>query len=216
MLLPMPPDAGIAKGGAPLTLTSLIDCSAPGGADDLAGLWGEIAVNPTLRAEHLRHDRTHHATIAQAAARLVGRELPEAEDKTLATARIALRDGIWLEFSIAPEEMSRDRDRAVVEALLQGAGRRAGQGMKTAIGRIRKSTAFPRPEGPRRSWTRSGIHDLDQRLPRRARSARHGRGWALPGCFGHRPLDGAGPSRGLGDGRGHLQVLGFIPFPVRR
>lgn len=42
-----------------------------------------------------------------------------------------------------------------------------------------------------------------------------GKGWALAGCFGHRPLDGAGPSRSLGDGRGRLQVLGFIPFPVR-
>ena len=87
-------------------------------------LWGEIAVNPTLRAEHLRHDRTHHATIAQAAARPVGRDLPEAEEETPATARIALLDGIWREFLIAPEEMC--RSRAVVEALLQGAGRRAG------------------------------------------------------------------------------------------
>ena len=48
------------------------------------------------------------------------------EDETLATTLIALLDGIWLEFSITPREMSRGRARAVVEALLQGAGRRAG------------------------------------------------------------------------------------------
>jgi hypothetical protein len=50
--------------------------------------------------------------------------LTEAEDKTLATALLALADGIQPEFLIAPEEMS--RDRAAVEALLQGAGQRAG------------------------------------------------------------------------------------------
>jgi hypothetical protein len=47
--------------------------------------------------------------------------LPDASDETLATALIALLDGIWLEFSIAPEEMSRTKARAAIEALLQGA-----------------------------------------------------------------------------------------------
>jgi len=50
--------------------------------------------------------------------------LPGAADETLATALIALLEGIWLEFSIAPKDMT--RDRAVVEALLQWAGQRAG------------------------------------------------------------------------------------------
>jgi hypothetical protein len=52
--------------------------------------------------------------------------LTEAEDKTLATVLLALADGIRPEFLIAPEEMSRDRDSAVVVALMQGAGQRAG------------------------------------------------------------------------------------------
>ena len=50
--------------------------------------------------------------------------VPGAEDETLATTLNALPEGIWLEFLIAPEEMT--RARAVVEALFQGAGRRAG------------------------------------------------------------------------------------------
>jgi TetR/AcrR family transcriptional regulator, transcriptional repressor of bet genes len=121
----------IAKGEAPLTLTGLIDellsdrQLRPEGLTIWLALWGEIAVNPTLRAEHLRHYRTYHAILAQAAARQFGRQTPDAGDETLATALIALLDGIWLEFSIAPEEMSRDRARAAVEALLQGAARTA-------------------------------------------------------------------------------------------
>jgi hypothetical protein len=128
---PCPPDAGHrqGRGTADPDLPDRRIAQHPEGLTIWLALWGEIAVNPTLSAEHLRHDRTHHAPIAQAAARPVGRDLPEAEDKTLATARIALLDGIWLEFLIAPEKMSRARARAAVEALVQGAGRRAGTGM---------------------------------------------------------------------------------------
>lgn len=121
----------IAKGDAPLTLTELIDellsdrQLRPEGLTIWLALWGEIAVNPTLRAEHLRHYQSYHAAIASAAACQFGRKKPDTGDETLATALIALLDGIWLEFSIAPEEMSRDRARAAVEALLQGAARAA-------------------------------------------------------------------------------------------
>lgn len=84
-------------------------------------LWGEIAVNPVLQAEHLRHYRTYRAAIASAAARHFGRGTPDATDETLAAALIALLDGIWLESCIAPLEMDLGRARAAVEVLLKGA-----------------------------------------------------------------------------------------------
>ena len=117
----------------PLTLTELIEDLLsdrhlrPEGLTIWLALWGEIAVNPVLRAEHLRHYRNYHAAIAHAAARHFGRDTPDATDDTLATALIALLDGIWLEFCIAPAEMGRERARAAIEVLLQGAaGPKAG------------------------------------------------------------------------------------------
>lgn len=120
----------IAEDKAPLTLTGLIDellsdrQLRPEGLTIWLSLWGEIAVNPVLRAEHLRLYRIYHAAIAGATARHFGRDRPEIADDTLATALIALLDGIWLESAIAPSEMGPDRARAAVEALLTGAGPR--------------------------------------------------------------------------------------------
>jgi TetR/AcrR family transcriptional repressor of bet genes len=118
----------VAQDGSPLSLTELIEellGDSHLSTEDMTiwlALWGEIAINPVLRAEHLRHYRTYRAAIAQATARHFGRDRPDATDDTLATALIALLDGIWLESSIAPSEMSRERARAAVQVLLQGAG----------------------------------------------------------------------------------------------
>ena len=119
----------VAQDGSPLSLTELIEellGDSHLSTEDMTiwlALWGEIAINPVLRAEHLRHYRTYRAAIAQATARHFGRDRPDATDDTVATALIALLDGIWLESSIAPSEMSRDRARAAVEVLLRGAVR---------------------------------------------------------------------------------------------
>jgi AcrR family transcriptional regulator len=119
----------VAQDGSPLSLTELIEellGDSHLSTEDMTiwlALWGEIAINPVLRAEHLRHYRTYRAAIAQATARHFGRDRPDATDDTLAIALIALLDGIWLESSIAPSEMSRDRARAAVEVLLRGAVR---------------------------------------------------------------------------------------------
>lgn len=114
-----------AEGGTPLPLPDLIDellserQLRPDGLNIWLALWGEIAVNPTLRAEHLRHYRIYHSTISHAIARQWNRDDTGPRDDALATALIALLDGIWLEFCIAPEEMSRDKARAAVDALLR-------------------------------------------------------------------------------------------------
>lgn len=117
---------------SPPTLTELIEellserHLRPDGMRIWLALWGEIAVNPVLQAEHLRHYRTYRTAIAQATARHFGRDTPDTADETLAAALIALFDGIWLEACIAPAEMDIGRARAAVEVLLTGAGRKVG------------------------------------------------------------------------------------------
>ncbi len=76
-------------------------------------LWGEIAVNPALRAEHLhQYDRYHRAIAAAIAAQ--GAE----EADRLASGLIALLDGLWVEMCIAPDRMDLPAARKVVEAFL--------------------------------------------------------------------------------------------------
>jgi len=70
-------------------------------------LWGEIAVNPALQAEHARHYAAYRGIVA----RLVG-------DDALAGAVIALVDGLWLEQCLAPRLMSPDRAKAACRMLL--------------------------------------------------------------------------------------------------
>lgn len=115
----------LAAGQDPLPLGALIDellserQLRPEALNIWLALWGEIAVNPTLRAEHLRHYRLYHATLAHAIAGQWHHSTPRPQDEALATALIALLDGIWLEFSIAPEAMSRDKARGAIDALLR-------------------------------------------------------------------------------------------------
>lgn len=76
-------------------------------------LWGEIAVNPALRAEHLhQYDRYHRAISAAIAARGAG------EADRLASGLIALLDGLWVEMCIAPDRMDLPAARQVVDAFL--------------------------------------------------------------------------------------------------
>lgn len=70
-------------------------------------LWGEIAVNPRLQAEHARHYADYRRLVAD----IVG-------DEALAGAVIALSDGLWLEQCLAPELMSPERAKAACRLLL--------------------------------------------------------------------------------------------------
>ncbi len=76
-------------------------------------LWGEIAVNPALRAEHLhQYDRYHRAIAVAIAAE------GAAEADRLASGLIALLDGLWVEMCIAPDRMDLPAARKMVEAFL--------------------------------------------------------------------------------------------------
>lgn len=81
-------------------------------------LWGEIAVNPALRAEHLRqYDRYHRAIAAAIASHALahGRQV---DPSRLASGLIALIDGLWVEICIAPDRMDPAAARHLVEAFL--------------------------------------------------------------------------------------------------
>ena len=79
-------------------------------------LWGEVAVNPALQAEH----RAHYALFRGVLARAIAAERPGADAEALAMVVIALVDGLWLELCIAPDLMSASRARALCDAVLAG------------------------------------------------------------------------------------------------
>lgn len=70
-------------------------------------LWGEIAVNPRLQAEHARH----YAEYRRLVAAVVG-------DEALAGAVIALADGLWLEQCLVPDALSPERAKTACRLLL--------------------------------------------------------------------------------------------------
>lgn len=88
----------------------------PEGLTIWLALWGEIAVNSGLKAEHLRqYDRYHRAIAVAIAAHAAPRDVNAPQ---LASALIALLDGLWVEMCIAPSRMNLADARATVVALL--------------------------------------------------------------------------------------------------
>ncbi len=84
---------------------------------------------------------------------------------------------------------------------------------RPAVGRIRKRSAFPRPCATHPPETCPPETPQGQRLPRRGRSARHGRGGRWPGLCG--PAGTVDPaSRGEGDGLRQATPT-EIPAPLR-
>lgn len=78
-------------------------------------LWGEIATNPGLQAEHRRHYAAYRDAVV-AAIVAHGRAV---DAGVLAGAIIALADGLWLEQCIAPDLMSPQRAKAACMMLLE-------------------------------------------------------------------------------------------------
>lgn len=82
-------------------------------------LWGEIATNPVLGAEHRRNYTAYRKGIARAlqnTARARGRIL---DADNLAIALIALIDGLWLEQCIAPDMMSATEAKTACYRMLE-------------------------------------------------------------------------------------------------
>jgi len=113
----------IAKDGAAPPLPDLVDELLSDrqfrreGLNIWLALWAEIGVNDTLRSEHMRQYDRYHAAIARSIAAHAGGRAVEAA--MLASALIALLDGLWVEMCIAPDRMDLARARVAVKALLE-------------------------------------------------------------------------------------------------
>lgn len=119
MLEMIAPDAG------PLGLGSLIDRTFAAGARDLPtlriwlALWGEILVNPALKAAHRRNYGHYRAAVEGAiTAHCLGRGL-KLDAGLLAASVIALIDGLWLEQCLDPESFNGTRARNACLGLLE-------------------------------------------------------------------------------------------------
>ena len=106
-------------------LADLIERAIAGDGADPAtlrvwlALWGEVAVNPELAAEHRKQYARYRVTLAGAIARLADRRSLDVDAGLLAGSLIALIDGLWLERCLAPDMMSTDRSRQTCHAFME-------------------------------------------------------------------------------------------------
>ncbi len=82
-------------------------------------LWGEIAINPTLQAEHRKHYAAYRASMAQAIAALAAARGLTIDAGELAISVISLIDGLWLEQCIDPALLSPARALAACLRMLE-------------------------------------------------------------------------------------------------
>lgn len=82
-------------------------------------LWGEVATNPTLQAEHRKHYARYRATVARAIDDLARARGLVVDAQDLAISVIALIDGLWLEQGIDPELLSPARSIAACCRMLE-------------------------------------------------------------------------------------------------
>ncbi|MGB8814195.1 MAG: TetR/AcrR family transcriptional regulator [Paracoccaceae bacterium] len=82
-------------------------------------LWGQIATNPALQTEHRKNYALYRATVARAIHDLATQRGLNIDAPELATTLIALVDGLWLEHSIDPDQMSPARAKTACRALLE-------------------------------------------------------------------------------------------------
>ena len=82
-------------------------------------LWGEIATNPALKTVHRTlYDRYRAALNAEITAIATARNRPT-DAPALSRTLIALVDGLWLEWCLAPEILSTDQARTACLRLIE-------------------------------------------------------------------------------------------------
>ena len=82
-------------------------------------LWGEIANNPVLQAEHRRQYATYIADVTAALDQIAADRALTIDSATLARAFIALVDGLGLQRCIEPRLMTPKSAKAACYALLE-------------------------------------------------------------------------------------------------
>lgn len=119
MLAKIAPEAGA------LALGQLIDTMFDAEAHDLPtlrtwlALWGEIAVNPALKAAHRRNYGQYRAIVEGAIAAHGRSRGLKLDAGPLAASVIALVDGLWLEQCIDPEGFDSQRARTACLGMLE-------------------------------------------------------------------------------------------------
>ena len=82
-------------------------------------LWGEVATNPVLSAEHHRKYLAYRQGVAAALEESAARAGRTIKAETLAITLIALIDGLWLETCIAPDLMPAENAKAACYQMLE-------------------------------------------------------------------------------------------------
>ena len=115
----------IAPGAGILGLGQLIDTLFDAEAHDPAtlrtwlALWGEIAINPALKAAHRRNYGHYRSIVEAALAAHCSRRGLKLQAGPMADSVIALVDGLWLEQCIDAEGFDATRARAACLGLLE-------------------------------------------------------------------------------------------------
>lgn len=113
------------ESGPPLPLSQLLDhlfSPANYSRESLnvwLAIWGEVATNPTLQAEHRALYSRYRATVSAAIAAQARAESRIVAADELAISVIALVDGLWLELCISPETLSPDQARQACSRVLE-------------------------------------------------------------------------------------------------
>lgn len=111
--------------GEPLPLGQLLDAMFDSESHSLENLriwlalWGEVAVNPDLRAAHRRNYGRYRATVELAIEEHCFARGLRIDAGALATTVIGLIDGLWLEQCIDPEAFDSTRARTACRGLLE-------------------------------------------------------------------------------------------------
>ena len=116
--------AAIRPEGEPLPLGALLDAlfdaesHSPENLRIWLALWGEVAVNPDLRAAHRRNYRTYRDVVELAIEEHCFARNLKIDAGALATTVIGLIDGLWLEQCIDSEGFDTIRARTACRGLL--------------------------------------------------------------------------------------------------
>jgi AcrR family transcriptional regulator len=111
--------------GEPLPLGQLLDAMfdseshSPENLRIWLALWGEVAVNPDLRAAHRRNYGRYRATVELAIEEHCFARGLRIDAGALATTVIGLIDGLWLEQCIDPDAFDSTRARTACRGLLE-------------------------------------------------------------------------------------------------
>jgi AcrR family transcriptional regulator len=82
-------------------------------------LWGEVAVNPVLKAAHRRSYDAYRGVLTETLAEIASARGIAIDAQTMATTCIALIDGLWIEWCLDATVISRESARTAVYDVIE-------------------------------------------------------------------------------------------------